>query len=69
MTGEEFLYCLKKELAEKNYCEMGKVNCYHCKHFGYNRGLVLNSVFSSKCDIIKRKTGAMQVCKKFEFYK
>lgn len=36
MTGKEYLNNLKKELAEKNHCEMAKVYCYHCKYFGYN---------------------------------
>lgn len=64
MTGREYLNILKKELAEKNHCKMIKVCCYHCKYFGYNNGLDLNSVGSAKCEKLKKKVHATQVCRK-----
>lgn len=68
MTGREYLNILKKELAEKNHCKAAKVYCYHCKYFEYNNGLALNSVGSAKCEMLKKKVYATQVCKKFKFW-
>lgn len=69
MTEKEYLALFRKELAEENNSEMAKVYCYHCKHFGYNNGLALNSIFPSKCKALGKKTNTMQICKNFEFWR
>lgn len=57
---------IKLEVAKKNNCEVSCVNCGHCKHWGYNNGKPMNSVFDSRCAVHKEKTWKLSFCRKFE---
>ena len=67
MTATE----IRIEIAKKFDLEPKEVRCYHCKNWGYNRGLCMNSMGESRCKLRKgseRKiTASYQYCRGFDY--
>ena len=68
MTSNE----IRKEIAcACGFTDPKDVRCYHCKKWGYNRGLVMNDVGESACALRRgmkdRRTASYQFCRGFEY--
>ena len=63
---------IRMEIAKKFNLDNPKdVRCYHCKNWGYNCGLCMNSVGESRCKLRRgsdRKiTASYQFCRGFDY--
>ena len=63
---------IRKEIArECGFTDPKDVRCYHCKKWGYNRGLPMNEAGESACAFRRgtfdRKTASHQFCRCFEY--
>ena len=68
MTSNE----IRKQIADKfNLNDPKGVRCYHCKNWGYNRGLCMNDVGESACALRRgmadRRTASYQFCRGFDY--